>query len=187
MRRLVSDVVKGLSVAAAVLITLPSHAGGPFLSLGVPATALMGARTLCRNIPFACRNIDGKVNDHETLMLLADRTNREVNRNVIPTSDQELYGTEEHWAVAVFSGDCEDYALAKKEKLLKLGVGSDRLLMATVLDLDRNHHAVLILRTERGDYVLDNLIDEIKYWGDTGYIFLRIQLPLDKKQWRSVF
>jgi len=111
MRRLVSDVVKGLSVAAAVLITLPSHAGGPFLSLGVPATA----------------------------------------------------------------------------PLLKLGVGSDRLLMATVLDLDRNHHAVLILRTERGDYVLDNLIDEIKYWGDTGYIFLRIQLPLDKKQWRSVF
>jgi len=187
MHRLVSDVAKGLLVAASFLVAMPGKASGPFLILGVPVPPPMGARSLCQEYLWACRDITGSHYRHSELIEMAYLVNSYYNERIQAADDWETYGQEEKWAVPTGgSGDCEDYALAKKETLLASGVSSDRLLMATVLDLDRNHHAVLILRTDRGDYVLDNLTDEIKHWGETGYIYLRVQLPLDKKQWRMV-
>lgn len=147
----------------------------------------MGARGLCQEYSWACKNYSENQLSHEELMRVAGLVNLHYNKVIEPADDYEIHGQEERWALPKDGrGDCEDYALAKMAALLSAGVGSDRLLMTTVLDLDRNHHAVLILRTDKGDYVLDNLTDEIKHWGETGYLYLRMQLPLDKKQWRMV-
>ena len=84
-------------------------------------------------------------------------------------------------------GDCEDYALEKKRQLIEMGLSGDQLLMTTVLDRKGGSHAVLVLRTGAGDYVLDNLNNQIKPWGRTGYTFLRMQDPQHKQQWRALF
>jgi predicted transglutaminase-like cysteine proteinase len=56
-------------------------------------------------------------------------------------------------------------------------VSADRLLIAAVLDKKDKVHAVLVLRTEMGDYVLDNLTSRVLPWNTTGYAFLRMQDP----------
>jgi predicted transglutaminase-like cysteine proteinase len=46
---------------------------------------------------------------------------------------------------------------------------------------------VLVLRLDEGDYVLDNLTNEILPWNATGYAFLRIQSPSAPGNWHTGF
>ena len=71
-------------------------------------------------------------------------------------------------------------------KLIEAGLDPQSLLISTVLDRNRNAHAVLVMRTVQGDYILDNLRDEVKHWRQTGYTFLRMQDPADPRKWTAV-
>ena len=62
----------------------------------------------------------------------------------------------------------------------------NRLLVAVVLDRKRQPHAVLVLRSDMGDFVLDNLNKRVLPWQKTGYAFLRMQDPRDPTRWVSV-
>ena len=70
--------------------------------------------------------------------------------------------------------------------LLAAGVAARDLRIATVLDADRQPHAVLIVSVEHEDLVLDNLTDRILPWNATGYVFLRMQDREDGRLWRMV-
>ena len=80
----------------------------------------------------------------------------------------------------------EDYALYKKYELTRAGFPAEQLLIATLLDLNRASHAVLVVRTGANDLVLDNLTNKIVPWHKTGYTFLRMQDPRKPKRWVSV-
>lgn len=112
--------------------------------------------------------------------------NRSVNASVAPVSDQELYGQNEYWAYAADAGDCEDYALLKKRQLEKLGFAPSALLITVVRDEQDDGHAVLMLRTEEGDFILDNRRDEIRRWNDLGYTYLQRQSELNPREWVSL-
>ena len=157
-----------------------------FLKAGVSVSPPPGAVGICSRYGWACQRgaVAAASGD---IMGLADRVNREVNRRVRPTSDQAQYGRVEYWTLPGKRGDCEDYALEKKRVLMQAGVRGDQLLLATALDRSGGAHAVLVLRTGSGDYVLDNLTDRIKPWGQTGYTFLRMQDPAAPQQWRALF
>lgn len=76
-------------------------------------------------------------------------------------SDARNYGRSDFWAsLPEFlerGGDCEDYAIAKYTALRMAGVSEDRLRIAIVQDTWKNiAHAVLVVYTEHGPYVLDN-------------------------------
>ena len=58
------------------------------------------------------------------------------------------------------SGDCEDYALAKRDALIAAGIGSANARIATGVLPSGEYHAMLIVSTKRGDFVLDNLTNE---------------------------
>ena len=45
---------------------------------------------------------------------------------------------------------------------------------------------MLVMRTDDGDFVLDNLTSRILPWQATGYTFLRIQNPARPSQWSAV-
>ena len=47
-----------------------------------------------------------------------DEINRHVNRIIQPATDQDLYGVDEHWTIPRDRGDCEDYALLKRQILI---------------------------------------------------------------------
>ena len=51
--------------------------------------------------------------------------------------------------------------------------------MTIVRDLDGEGHAVLTVKTDHGDFVLDNLSDEIRPWSATGYQFFKRQAQDD--------
>ena len=172
-----------------LLAALPASAAErypAFLKAGVSVSPPPGAVGLCGRYGWACQR-GTKAAAQGDLMALADRVNREVNRRVRPVSDQAQYGKLEHWTLPGNRGDCEDYALEKKRVLMQSGVRGEQLLLATALDRDGQAHAVLVLRSGSGDFVLDNLTDRIKPWGQTGYTFLRMQDPAAPQQWRALF
>jgi predicted transglutaminase-like cysteine proteinase len=125
--------------------------------------------------------------DTSETLALASRINRRVNRQVREISDQRQYRRSEHWSLPTArGGDCEDFALLKKRELIRHGVAPGRLLIATALTPRREAHAVLIVRTADGDFVLDNRTSEIKPWLATGYSFLRMQDPAAPERWRMI-
>lgn len=144
-----------------------------------------GAANLCRTYPWACTSGSGKIQTFN--MQQVAQINLRVNRQVKEVSDLQQFRTREHWTLpTAYGGDCEDFALLKKQELIKLGFPPQSLLIATVLERNRQGHAVLIVRTSDGDMVLDNLTDRIVPWADTGYIFLRMQDPRAPTRWVSL-
>ena len=83
-------------------------------------------------------------------------------------------------------GDCEDYVIKKRAHLIALGWPTGSLLMTVVKDsLDRGH-AVLTVRTNLGDLILDNNTSEIKNWSETNYTFHYRQSYLNPTRWISL-
>ena len=75
--------------------------------------------------------------------------------------DQKNWGKSDYWETPVefmkYGGDCEDFAIAKYVALHALGVPESRMRLAIVQDLKKNMpHAILIVYTEKGPFVLDN-------------------------------
>ena len=96
--------------------------------------------------------------------------NVEVNRAIAPSADHA-----DHWSADAVTGDCEEYALAKRQRLIAMGWAPSQLLIAVAEDPDQGAHAVLIARTDRGDLVLDNLTDQILPWAETRLTFISRQ------------
>jgi predicted transglutaminase-like cysteine proteinase len=110
-----------------------------------------------------------------------------VNRAVRPMNDSDIYGKTEVWAFPVNQvGDCEDYVLEKQRELSAAGISLSNLLITVVRKADGEGHAVLTVRTDRGDIILDNLTDDIRPWNETGYRFLKRQSSVDTGRWVSV-
>lgn len=82
-------------------------------------------------------------------------------------------------------GDCKEYTLEKREKLLEAGFPASALLVTIVNDLAGELHMILVVKTDRGDFVLDNLSSGIVAWDKTGYMFLQQQAPEDPNLWRN--
>ena len=153
-----------------------------------PIQAPDGAVNLCRQYSWACARSGGAKRSPKEALSVASKVNNTVNARVRAISDRQQYGAEEVWDLPTRrGGDCEDFALLKKKHLVEAGFPPEDLLIATVLDRNRGAHAVLVLRTASGDFVLDNLKNKIHPWRATGYSFLRMQNPRRPNQWVAVF
>lgn len=115
-----------------------------------------------------------------------DVVNRTVNRRVAPFTDEEIYGISEYWTVPTTKGDCEDYALLKREELAHRGWPRSSLLLTVVRDEAGEGHAVLTVRTQQGDFVLDNKIADVRLWSETPYEFVMRQSYVDPMVWVSL-
>jgi predicted transglutaminase-like cysteine proteinase len=110
-----------------------------------------------------------------------------VNAAVKPMSDFDIYGKDEVWAYPDRGvGDCEDYVLEKRRRLNQLGISLADLLITVVRKPDGEGHAVLTVRTSKGDYILDNLTDKVRPWNQTGYRFLKRQAADNTGRWVSI-
>ncbi|OLP45330.1 transglutaminase-like cysteine peptidase [Rhizobium oryziradicis] len=125
-----------------------------------------------------------QVTDHGWDVIRA--VNLDVNKTIIPMTDMEVYGREEWWEYPVDAGDCEDFVLLKRRKLLQAGFSESDLLITVVRKPDGEGHAVLTVRTSVGDYVLDNLVDDVKPWNETPYTYLKRQASFDTGRWVTI-
>ncbi len=141
-----------------------------------------------------CRRYAGEC-DHGTLPVvdinLSQRAVREisrinlwVNRTIQPVSDWDHWHVADQWDYpADGKGDCEDYALLKRRLLIAQGFPRQALLMTVVKDEHDEGHAILTLKTNHGEFVLDNLSNEIKPWAQTPYRFVKRQSQTDENTW----
>ncbi len=112
------------------------------------------------------------------------RINLAVNGEIEQVSDEDHHGMVEHWSYPDDGkGDCEDIVLEKQRRLVAAGWPRESLLVTVVRDLQGEGHAILTVKTDRGDYVLDNHVDEIRLWHETGYRFIKRQSQHDINQW----
>jgi predicted transglutaminase-like cysteine proteinase len=83
------------------------------------------------------------------------------------------------------AGDCEDYALEKRRALIELGWPPRALRFGVATSPETGRHAVLVVRTDKGDLVLDNLNPYIVSWGSTRYEWVSLQSGEDPMVWHA--
>lgn len=171
----------------------------PSTAMGSATSAAVGGKTsipygwvdFCGRRPDQCKvsalpAVDIKLTPRTWSTL--DRINREVNGYIVPISNLDHWGTtQDHWDYPIDGkGDCKIYALFKRKLLLDAGFPRQALLMTVVYDLHGEGHAILTVKTDRGDFVLDNLVDKIRSWDATGYYFLKRQSQQNPNIWVSI-
>ncbi len=125
------------------------------------------------------------------LELLA-HINQSVNHAVLPVTDQAGFGKDELWRIPEIRayrkdiGDCEDYALLKRKRLIDAGFNFKDLSLTVVRRPNTEIHAVLLVKTHYGDLVLDNLEDEVKLWSDTPYAWMKRQSRSAPYRWVTI-
>ena len=98
---------------------------------------------------------------------IAQRVNQWVNHRVRYVEDQRNYRENDVWATAEQTaasgrGDCEDFAILKMQMLLAAGVDADSVKLVLLRDLAVNaDHALLLVSTDAGKLVLDNMTDRV--------------------------
>jgi predicted transglutaminase-like cysteine proteinase len=112
--------------------------------------------------------------------------NQAVNHEIAAATDLEIYGQTEYWTLPTARGDCEDFALLKRKRLLARGWPASALLITVVRDEKGEGHAVLAVRTMQGDFILDNKMDEVRIWHRTPYDFVMRQSYLNTRVWMSL-
>ncbi|HCQ67399.1 MAG TPA: hypothetical protein DIU07_20675 [Rhodobacteraceae bacterium] len=178
------------AVTAIVFIASPqdASASNEFIQHKGGAPAPDGAQAICNTYSWACARATPQNAPPSDQLQHVAAVNARINRSVRAIEDDQQYGVTEYWALPTRAGgDCEDFALLKKRELVSLGIDPRRLLIATVLDRQRNPHAVLVFRSDEGDLVLDNLTNQIKSWRDTRYMFLQMQDPDRPTHWVNIF
>src|SRR5262249_14849769 len=92
----------------------------------------------------------------------------------------------EEWIISPRAGDCNDYAVTKRHELLARGWPSRALLLSEVVTTWGEHHLVVVVSAEKGDFVLDNLNNDVRPVTLAGYRWVRAQSPDNPKFWSTV-
>ena len=112
------------------------------------------------------------------------KVNSWANDNIKPITDLEHWGVVERWNYPDDGqGDCEDYVLLKRRMLMQAGWPREALLITVVRDKKGDGHAVLTVKTNKGEFILDNQEAEVLAWNKTGYRFVKRQSQSDPNVW----
>jgi predicted transglutaminase-like cysteine proteinase len=179
-------------VAAIVLSTPQAHATERLAYTPVLAQtrAPIGWIDFCGQYPRDCAGAPSEARD----VVLSPRAWRDlaevnawVNNAVRPITDLDHWGVVEKWSYPDDGyGDCEDYVLLKRRMLIDAGWPREALLITVVRDRKDEGHAVLTVKTDKGDFILDNQAENIVRWSDTGYRFVKRQSQTDPNVWVSL-
>lgn len=157
-----------------------------FMRIFGPAQPPHGFVRFCESNPQECTSDHGQESRFdataERLKELGD-INRQINHDIAPATDLEVYGVNEYWTLPRTRGDCEDYALLKRHTLIAKGWPVSALLMTVVRDEKGEGHAVLTARTVQGDFILDNKFEDVRTWNQTPYQYVMRQSYLNPKVW----
>jgi predicted transglutaminase-like cysteine proteinase len=161
-----------------------------YVSVGDTARPPIGWVQFCETRPWECnveRMQPRDVQFNTQAKRELERVNRFVNERIKPLTDLEHYGVVERWTYPEDGyGDCEDYVLLKRRMLMQLGWPRSALLITVVRDKKGEGHSVLTVRTDKGEFILDNQVEEVLPWADTGYRYIKRQAQHDPNLWVSL-
>ena len=84
------------------------------------------------------------------------------------------------------TGDCNKYALTKRRELLAQGFPRGAVLLATATTERGEGHLVVVVRTDRGDLVLDNRVQRVVDWSVLPYHWVSVQSQQSPVRWVSI-
>ena len=185
---------KGLAVAA-ILLGLSASAKAAderplYASLGDATRAPIGWVEFCTDSPAECKS--GPSQPRDIVMTQAAwrdllKVNRWVNETIKPMTDMDHWGVVEKWSIPTDGyGDCEVYVLLKRKMLIDAGWPRESLLITVVRDKMGEGHAVLTIKSDKGEFILDNQNENVVPWTETGYRFVKRQSQSDPNVWVSL-
>jgi predicted transglutaminase-like cysteine proteinase len=158
-----------------------------FVSLGEDSRPPIGWVEFCARHP---RDCTAGTSAHRDVALTPRtwnelvRINRFVNETIQPMTDLDHWGVVEKWSYPDDGfGDCEDYVLLKRKLLMQAGWPRSALLITVVRDEKGDGHAVLTVKTDRGEFILDNQNQRVLLWSNTQYRFVKRQAQHDPALW----
>jgi predicted transglutaminase-like cysteine proteinase len=159
---------KGLAIAAILLgLNAPAKAGDErvlYASLGDTTRSPIGWVEFCADNPGECTGGASQPRDivmSQTAWRDLLRVNRWVNETVKPMTDMDHWGVIEKWP-------------------------REALLITVVRDKKGEGHAVLTVKTDKGEFILDNQNENVVAWTETGYRFVKRQSQSDPNVWVSL-
>jgi predicted transglutaminase-like cysteine proteinase len=178
-----AGLIVGLGIANADAIDFTNSAFAPIVG---PTSIPIGHAEFCANHRDECGSYSAV---RDAVELTEERweqligTNNRMNSEIVPITDEDYYKVSELWTYPDGYGDCEDIALAKRQELIRAGWDPSTLLMAVVRERNGAGHAVLMVRTDRGDLILDNQVGAVKLWNETNYQFIKRQSQHNAGEW----
>jgi predicted transglutaminase-like cysteine proteinase len=176
----------GVAIAGATLLSAAAASAQTMASLprgSLPAAVTGEARPVMAWVDFCRRHPQECAVDtaEAPVVALSPRiwqqivsVNRRVNTTITAITDQEHWGVPDRWDLPTDGyGDCEDFQLLKRKLLAEGGLPRRAMRMTVVIDEKGEGHAVLMIRTDRGDFILDNQRAAILPWKETGYVFVK--------------
>ena len=158
-----------------------------FIPVGVESNIPIGWRQFCATYISEC---DTKPSEPRDVVLDEKawkdlvRINKWVNDNIIPMTDTDHYGMIMWWRYPDDgAGSCHSYALLKRRILIQAGWPREALLMTIVREANGDGHAILTVRTDKGEFILDNLNENILLWSETPYRYIKRQSQADPNVW----
>jgi predicted transglutaminase-like cysteine proteinase len=188
-----SKAILSTALAAALIFILGAAAAEAasdrpiYVAVGATARAPIGWVEFCNENPKECAASASQPRDVVlTPKAWRDlvRVNKWANDTIKPVTDMEHWGVVERWSYPEDGkGDCEDYVLLKRKILVEAGWPREALLITVVRDKKGEGHAVLTVKTDRGEFVLDNQEEEVLLWFETGYRFVKRQSQGNPNVW----
>lgn len=167
-----SKAILAAILSASLLTLVPSHS---FAASAAP----LGFQLFCLQQPQHCRG-GGKaqVELNAEILQQIQRINSQVNRSIRPRNDSGG----DVWTLGATTGDCEDYVLSKRQALISAGLPPSALRLAHVVTRGGIDHAILIVKTDSQDLVLDNLVSEVVSTSQMDYRVLAVS-SADPRVW----
>ncbi|WP_342152998.1 transglutaminase-like cysteine peptidase [Methylorubrum sp. SB2] len=174
----------GATTQAQTVASLPEN--GTAAEQGAPARPVAAWNDFCVRHPSECA-----VDTAEPAVIALtpavwqalSSVNRRVNGRIKPITDAAHWGVVDRWDFPDDGfGDCEDIQLLKRKMLIERRLPRRALRMTVVIDEIGEGHAVLMVRTDRGDLILDNKTNAVLPWQRTGYSFVKRE-GQDGKAW----
>ena len=140
----------------------------------------------CKANPGECKGAQSKYERHSDDLALLKTINEEVNDAIIPQMEIGTGTKADVWKIFPIAGDCDDYVVSKRSRLIAAGWEPRNLRIAVAFTRSGQGHAVLVVSTKGGDYVLDNRTNRIVLWHKTDLHFIKIQDHDRPKLWRAL-
>lgn len=127
----------------------------------------------------------------EAQLKMLQIVNRQVNQNAREVLDIRSLGVEDRWNRPIrdgraLVGDCEDFAVEKRARLVEAGFPAEALSYAMVYRSDIGLHAILVAHLDSGDYVLDSRTPWVTSWTEAPYTWVKVQSNRNARDWYAV-
>ena len=165
---------------------------------GFPIVAPDGYKALCKRRPTLCCTAKHcKISYRQETKLTVEAwdvlndVNLDVRWESSYKTDIDNYGVVDYWNILGPDGDsdCEDRAITKMARLFENPlINKNSLRLVRCFTENYGGHVVLLIQTDKGDYILDNRTEFILSWADSffdGYTWRSMSVP-NSRRWESI-